>query len=585
MNPHHPVWPLVFALLLSLGPGARAEAGKAPSSEPHAVRPATAGLTFNRDVAPIVFQHCAPCHRPGQAAPFSLLAYADVQKRAKLVAEVVAKRYMPPWLPEHGLVEFANDRSLSVDQLGVIRQWVAEGAVEGAAADLPPLPKWAEGWRLGPPDLVVKLPQPYILAAEGKDVYRNLVLPIPVAERKYVKGVEFLPGNWKVVHHAFVTVDSTRLSRVRAAKENPQGFDGMSLPETAIMPGGQFLGWQPGKVPQMGPEGMPWTLETNSDLVLQLHLHPSGKPEQVQPAVAFYFTPQPPTNSAFRINLNALRIDIPPGAKDYTVEDQYTLPIDAALIGVGPHAHYLGKRVEGCAQLPDGARRDLILIRDWDFNWQNEFRYAKPILLPKGTTLVMHWTFDNSTNNVRNPNQPPKRVRHGPQTTDEMAELWFQVLPCHASDRPLFERDFYAHLGRQTIDYNEWLLQENPNNAEAHTKAGRAEVYFGQVQKALNHFQTAIQADPNYDKAYYELGFIYLRQNKMADAQQAFEQVVRLNPDDYEAEGSLGFIFLRKGDLDQAEAHLKAALRINPDDPIAGKNLARVSQARSRLNK
>ncbi len=539
-------------------------------------------LTFNKDVAPIVFQRCAGCHRPGQAAPFSLLSYADVKKRSKQIGEVVEKRYMPPWLPERGVAEFLHDRSLSAEQIGVIRQWVADGAVEGAAADLPPLPKWTEGWRLGTPDLVVKVAAPYMLPAEGKDVYHNLVVPIPLTERKYVQGIEFVPGNWKVVHHAFVEVDPTRVCRVQAAKANPPGFDGMFLPETAIMPGGQFLSWQPGREPQMGPEGLAWALEPNTDLVLQLHLHPSGKPEPVQPAVAFYFTSQAPTNSPVRINLNALRIDIPPGAADYAVDDTYTLPIDVNVIGVGPHAHYLGKRVEGSARLPGGARRELLLIKDWDFNWQGEFRYAKPIFLPKGTTLTMRWTFDNSTNNVRNPSQPPRRVRHGSQTTDEMAELWFQLLPCQASDRTILEQDFYLHLGNLAIDYNETLLKGNPTNAEAHTKAGRAQLLFNQVQQALDHFQSAVRADPNYDKAWYEMGFVYLRQNRMVEAQQAFENVVRINPDDYQAEGSLGLIYYRRAQLDLAELHCRAALRINPDDPVASRNLARVLKARGR---
>lgn len=575
---------LALALAVNVDVKASAEDTKAFPPGPYTARK-QGELNFNKDIAPIVFRHCATCHRPDQSAPFNLLTFADVKKRAKQVAEVVEKRYMPPWLPERELVEFANDRSLSVNQIGMIRQWVAEGAIEGSAADLPSCPKWTEGWRLGIPDLMVKLPQPYTLAAEGKDVYRNLVVLIPVSERKYVRGVEFLPGNWKVVHHAFIKVDSTPVSRRRAEKENPPGFDGMWLPETAIMPDGHFLGWQPGKVPQMTPDGLAWILEPNTDLVLQLHLHPSGKPELVQPTVAFYFTQQPPTNAAFRLNLNSLRIDIPAGAKDYAVEDSYTLPVDVNLLGVGPHAHYLGKRLEGYALLPEGARKDLILIKDWDFNWQGEYPYAKPIFLPKGTTLVMRWTYDNSSDNERNPNHPPKRVKYGPQTTDEMGELWYQVLPRYASERNFFEKDFYAHLGRLVIDYNESLLKENPNDAEAHTKAGRARLYFGQVLEALDHFQTAIKADSNYDKAYYEIGFIYLRQNKLPEAQQAFENVVRLNPDDYEAQGSLGVIYLRKGDLERAESCFKAALRINPADKIARKNLERVLQARSSLKK
>jgi hypothetical protein len=538
-------------------------------------------VTFNKDVAPILFKHCSICHRPGQAGPFNLLTYSDVKKRAQQIVEVVEKRYMPPWMPERGLVQFLNDRSLTGEQIEVIRRWVSEGTVEGQPQDLPALPEWTEGWQLGKPDLVVKAAQPYTLAAEGKDVYRNFVIPVPISARKYVQGVEFLPGNWKVVHHAFITVDSTRLSRVRAAKENPPGFDGMLLPETAVMPDGHFLGWQPGKVPSMAPPGLAWTLETNSDVVLQLHLHPTGKPEMVQPVLGFYFTTQPPTNRAFRINLNALRIDIPAGAKDYAVEDTYKLPIDIRVIGVSPHAHYLGKSVEGWALLGDGTKQNLIKIQNWDFNWQGDYRYANPIALPKGTTLTMKWVYDNSTGNIRNPNHPPLRVRHGSQTTNEMGELWFQVLPRNESDLRILARDFYEHLGRLAIDYNEFRVSQDPNDAEAHTKAGRAKFYFGEVQNALAHFQAAIKADPGYDRAYYELGFIYLRQNRLAEARQAFENVIKLNPNDYEAEGSLGLIFLRQKDLEQAEAHFRSALRINPDDKIASRNLERILQSKA----
>src|SRR5712671_6559836 len=335
-------------------------------------------LTFHKDVAPIVLDQCAYCHRPGQSAPFTLLNYADVKKRAKLVADVTGRRYMPPWLPEPRYGDFAGVRRLTEDQLGVIQQWVAEGAVEGNPADGPPTPRWPEGWQLGEPDLVVKMPEAYDLAAEGKDVYRNVVIPIPLSERRYVKAVEFQPGNPKVIHHAFITVDQTRESRRLAEKQNPPGFDGMELPETAIMVAGQMLGWQPGKQAEATGEGLSWPLEKNSDLVLQLHLHPTGKPEQVQSAVGFYFTNQRPAKTPFRLYLPVWRIDIPAGARDYAVENSYVLPVDVDVLRVSPHAHYIAKEMQGYAILPDGTKRWLLLIKDWDFNWQGDYRYAQP---------------------------------------------------------------------------------------------------------------------------------------------------------------------------------------------------------------
>ena len=267
------------------------------------------------------------------------------------------------------------------------------------------------------------------LAAEGKDIYRNFLVPIPTTERRNVKALEFHPGNSKVVHHAFIEVDATRQSRHLADQVSPPGFDGMQLPESVQMPGGQMLGWQPGKPPYVSPDGLAWVLEPNSDLVLQLHLHPSGKPEPVRSTVGFYFTETAPTNTAFRINLQRSTIDIPPGAKDYSIENRYVLPVDVSLLRILPHTHYLGKELQGYAILPDGTKQWLIRIKNWDFNWQGDYRYAEPVFLPKGTTLVMHFTYDNSADNIHNPSQPPKRVRYGLQTTDEMGELWFQALP------------------------------------------------------------------------------------------------------------------------------------------------------------
>jgi Flp pilus assembly protein TadD len=194
----------------------------------------------------------------------------------------------------------------------------------------------------------------------------------------------------------------------------------------------------------------------------------------------------------------------------------------------------------------------------------------------------MHFTYDNSADNPRNPNQPPKRVRYGLQTSDEMGELWFQVLPREPRERNTLGQDFYKHLAQRTLDYNEHVLKENPKDAEAHTRAGRARLYFGDTPGALEHYNAAVQADPNYDRAWYELGFVYLRQNQLDGAQKAFENVVRLNPDDYQAQGSLGMVYMQKGDVAHAEACLRAALRLNPNDSLARENLERVIKARRR---
>lgn len=538
-----------------------------PSSE------VSRGVTFSKDVAPIIFQHCAPCHRPGQSAPFSLLRYTDVKKHGKQIAEVTARRYMPPWLPEPGYVEFAQDRSLTAGQIERIEQWVAQGMIEGVSRDLPALPAWNNEWQLGQPDLVLQLPETYELPADGKDVYRNLVVPIPTEVRRYVKGVEFRPGNFKVVHHAFVNVDTTRASRRLAEKESPAGFAGMELPETAHMPGGQLLGWQPGKAPAFSPPGLAWVLDKNTDLVLQLHLHPSGKPERVQPEVAFYFTDQAPTNVAYRIRLESFKMDIPPGASDYRVEQSYILPVDVTLLRILPHAHYLGKELRVWATLPDGRKQWLIYIRNWDFNWQGDYGFKAPIELPRGSKLQMEYVYDNSEANPRNPHHPPQRVTFGLGSADEMAACSLQALPRNAADRAKLAEDYHLYHARVSLDYNEYLLRRDPSNALAHAKAGRALMTLGDIPRAQKHLGSAIRANPKFDKPYYDLGSIWVQQRRWKEAEKAFTAVILINPEDYQAHGNLGGICLQQGRIEEAEQHYRTALQLNPDDPVAQKNL------------
>ena len=273
--------------------------GKAPAG--YAGRP-RGTVTFNKDIAPIVFGHCAPCHRPGEAAPFSLLDYGDVKKHSAQIVEVTRSGFMPPWLPEDGHIELLGRRRLTVEQRGLIRQWVEEGTLEGRAEDLPPLPKWSEGWQLGTPDLVVTMPEAYTLPADGRDVYRNFVIPVPTKSARQVRGIELRPSS-KAVHHAFIRFDRTDECRQQDAQEPGPGFAGMTVPSSAYSPAGHFLGWQPGRGPSQAPEGLSWELPAGVDLVLLMHLQPRGKPEPIQASVGFYFTDEPPTNTPAKLSL------------------------------------------------------------------------------------------------------------------------------------------------------------------------------------------------------------------------------------------------------------------------------------------
>src|SRR5262249_18742231 len=244
---------------------------------------------------------------------------------------------------------------------------------------------------------------------------------------RYVRAIEFRPGNAKIVHHAFVKLDRTPQSRTLEGEDGQPGFSGLQVP--AEIPDGLLLGWQPGRMPSPFPDGMAFRTEPGNDFVFQMHLNPSGKMEQLQSSIGLYFTDRPPTKSCFRLELTSYTIDIPAGATNYVVEDSLTLPVDTQLLAILPHAHYLAKEMEGWAERPDGTRESLISIRHWNFNGKTDYRYAQPVSLPKGTRLAMRSLYDNSTNNLRNPNHPPRDVMYGSRSSDEMAELWFQLLP------------------------------------------------------------------------------------------------------------------------------------------------------------
>lgn len=390
-------------------------------------------LTFSKDVALIVFANCAECHRPGEVAPFSLLTYRDVQKRAKLIQKLTSDRQMPPWKAAPGHGDFLGARRLTADQIGVLKQWADEGAAEGDAKDLPKPPTFVEGWALGKPDLVVTMAKPFAVPAEGNDIYRNFIIPMTVPEGKYLSAVEFRPGNRRVVHHAALGIDDLGVARKLDGQDGQPGFTRFSIPGQ-LFPG-PMAAWVPGREARPLPEqfSLPW--KKNTDLILQLHLHPSGKAETEQSTLGFYFTDKPPQRSMYDVVLIDRKIAIEPGDKNYRTRDQLTLPVDTEVYGIFPHMHLIGKEIRVTATLPDGKKQPLLYIDAWDFKWQNYYQYAAPVKLPKGTQLLMECVHDNSAENPSNPNTPPKRVTWGEQTADEMAAAMLQISPLRESDR------------------------------------------------------------------------------------------------------------------------------------------------------
>ena len=537
-----------------------------------------ATVTFTRDIAPIVFAHCATCHRPGEPAPFSLLTYDDVRRRARQVALLTKNRSMPPWKPEPGYGEFAGARRLSDQQVELIRQWVELGAPEGDASDLPPAPRWASGWQLGTPDLVVAMPEPYLLRSDGPDVFRTFVIPIELPDGRYVKGLEFHPSVPRAVHHANVKIDLTRSSRRLDDDDPGAGFDGGGGRD-ATFPDGHFLGWTPGQVAHM-LEDTAWRLKAGSDLVVEVHMMPTGKPERVQVSVGLFFTDEPPLHVPYMVRLGRQSIDIPAGARDYTVTDSYVLPVDVEVLSVQPHAHNLAREMKGFARLPDGTTTWLIYIREWDFRWQDVYRYSRPISLPRGTTLTMQYTYDNSADNIRNPNRPPKRVTFGQTTASEMGDLWLQLSAPTGRDRAVLDRDYAPKMLQEDIAGDEKSLEVNPNDARLHADLAFCYLAAGRAADAIAQFEIAVRLEPISAHAHYDFGTTLLNQKRLDEAAGHFDRALRLKPDFSEAHNNRGAVHALQGKMDEAITSYTEALRLNASNVEARDNLAAALAAR-----
>jgi len=536
-------------------------------------------VTFTREIAPIVFNACVTCHRTGGPAPFPLTTYDEVRRRATQIAQVTRSRFMPPWKVEPGVSHFVGQRPLDDQEIASIERWAQAGAPEGDPAHLPAPPKFADGWLLGKPDLVVKPDAAYSLPAQQSDAFRIFAIRLPVAKRTYVTGIEFHPGNARVVHHANIRIDRTPSTRRLDEADPLPGYDGL-MPRTAEYPEGHFLGWTPGQVAPLVQPELAWTLEPGSDLVVQLHLQPSGAVEAVLPEIGLYFTDKTPVRAPTILRLGSQGIDIPPGEARYVIRDSYVLPVDVQLLAVQPHAHYRAREIRGTAQLPDGSSRLVMHIKDWDFRWQHVYRHETPLPLPKGTRLSMEYTYDNSAANVRNPELPPARVLWGQRSRDEMGDLWFQLLASNDADRARIAAEITAKMTGEDIRGYETMLKVEPNDAELHDDVAMLYLGLGFAANAVRHFTASAALKPESAAAHFNLGTALAQAGRFDDAVKAFREALTRRPDYALAHGNIGRVLLAQGNVADALKHLQEAVRLDPNNPRALLGLAEAMAAR-----
>jgi len=401
--------------------------------------------TYHGRVSQILRENCRECHRPGQVAPFALLDYEQARKRAGDIAQVTGERAMPPWHASTTVGgPFRDARVLSDADIATLANWAEAGAPEGERPADEPAVEPDGDWPLGTPDLVLKPTEAFELSAAGRDEFRVFVLPTGLAEGKWIRAIDFRPGNAKVVHHILAAFDASGQARALDEADPKPGYS--SFAGFGILPGGGLSGWAPGKAPRNLPDGVGRYLPARTDLLLQIHYHKSGKPELDATSIGLYFADKPidkllrggvvappRARGSFRPTLA-----IKAGDPNYEVRGSWTAPYQAHLTAVIPHMHWRGKDFRLDATRPDGSTVPLLVVDRWDFNWQDTYEFASAVAIPAGTRVDMLAHFDNSADNPANPTVPPVDVRWGEQTNDEMCLGFLQLTRDdeHLENRP-----------------------------------------------------------------------------------------------------------------------------------------------------
>ncbi len=390
---------------------------KKTAPAPTAVKGKTPAPTFTKDVAVILQQKCQSCHRRHQVGPFALETYEQARKRAHDIAAVTGERSMPPWKPTRGVgPNLKHDQSLSREQIEILNAWAEAGAPQGDPKDMPAPPSFAEGWKLGPPDLILEPAESYAVAASGPDVYRCFVLPTNLAKDAYLDAVDCAPVERGAVHHLIAYIDTSGHGRQLDADDPGPGYGAANGPGFEA---DELSFWTGGTEPHRLPDGVGIRIPAQSDIILQVHYHPTGKAGNDKTRIGLYLTKKPIKQALHWNNASSYDFRLPAGQKNVEVKASWMIPVDVEALAVSPHMHQLGHDMHMSVRLPNGSVQNLIEITDWDPSWQRAYYFQKPISLPAGSIVKVVAHFDNSAHS-RNPNQPPKLVKAGLKFDDEM---------------------------------------------------------------------------------------------------------------------------------------------------------------------
>jgi hypothetical protein len=389
---------------------------------------ASAGATpsFYKDVLPLFQRHCQSCHRPGEAAPMSLTDYASARPWAKAIKQAVLARKMPPWFADPRFGKFSNDPTLPQPAIDTIAAWADAGAPEGDPQDAPPPVAFVDGWQIGNPDIVIEMPAGFEIPLSGTLDYRYLIVPTNFRQDTWVQVAEARPGDREHLHHMVVSVREPGSPWMR---REPVGVPFTSQPgdDGGVGAQGETLtGYGPGAVPEMLGPGQAKLIKAGSDLVFQLHYATNGKPGHDRSRVGLILAREKPRERVMMLAAANVRFSIPPEVPDFRLDARLTLHADATLVYLLPHMHLRGKSFEFRVNYPDGSKETLLLVPNYDFDWQLTYYLDHPTRLPKGTVIECTAHYDNSANNPRNPD-PSKSIRFGAQSFDEMMIGYFEV--------------------------------------------------------------------------------------------------------------------------------------------------------------